>query len=119
VESDNLVPAVTAQGGNYTVMLSPMGLNVTQNTPNEYDGMIIGFELRYAAITFADGTEYVVLDKDTDNLDNTSYRCASANAQGHQNDLSCFNRLIDPAQAVSVTVRGVMDEETTTIYFSE
>jgi hypothetical protein len=116
VESDNLVPAVTAQGGNYTVMLSPMGLNVTQNTPYEYN---IGFQLRYAAITFADGTEYVVLDKDTDNLDNTSYRCASANAQGHQNDLSCFNRLIDPAQAVSVTVRGVMDEETTTIYFSE
>jgi hypothetical protein len=120
VESDNLVPAVTAQGGNYTVMLSPMGLNVTQNTPYEYDNMIIGFELRYAAITFADGTEYVVLDEDTDNLDNTSYRCGGVNAQGNnQNELACFNRLIDPAQVVSVTVRDVLDEESTTIYFSE
>jgi hypothetical protein len=112
VESDDLVPAVTAESGNYAVSLSPMGLRVAQKTPYE-DNM--GFGLRYAAVTLTDGTEYVVVGPD---IDNTSYRCAEVDDQGRNTlEVECFNRLIDPTQVVSVTFQGDMDTDMTTIDF--
>jgi hypothetical protein len=37
---------------------------------------------------------------------------------GHNTaQVDCFNRLIDPAQVVSVTVQGILDESETVIEF--
>jgi hypothetical protein len=112
VTSDNLVPALSEEGGNYQVSLSPMAIRVAQKTAYENN---IGFQLRSLSITMADGTVYVVEGED---LNNTSYRCCVVDENGHNTaQVDCFNRLIDPAQVVSVTVQGIEDESETVIEF--
>ena len=107
------VPAVTAEGGNYDVAVSPMGIRVAQK--EAYPGNI-GFQAHYVSITMKDGSEYLVLEKDV--TDNSVYsRCTLDDLGRGTVHVFCFNRLIDPAEVASVTVRGVEDEENTTISF--
>ena len=106
VKADSLVPTLTARGEDFQIMLSPMGARVTtlglkSLYPNE----------SYLSITMTDGSEYTVFSAG-DEIDNTSYSCGfEPDSPYGASTIHCFNRIIDPAQVVSVTVTGMAEPE--------
>lgn len=83
-----------------------------------------GDSVRYLALRYADGTEYVVRDSEH-NIRNSSYELGSSSggyatydAENHtftehppaevreETNQYCFNRLVDPRQVVSIVVDG-------------
>lgn len=113
VTADEKVPAMKAEGGNYEISVSPMGIRVAQKEAYPDN---VGFQAHYVSITMKDGSEYLVLEKDV--TDNSTYSCCTLDDQGHGTvHAFCFNRLIDPGEVASVTVLGVEDEENTTVFF--
>ncbi len=97
VTADRLAPAVTATNGRYQIELSAMGARITDLA---HKGMLV-FEASDFVITFDDGSEFVVEEKDVTR--NSSYVCFGYTGD---NESFCFNRLIDPERVTSVTVNG-------------
>ena len=106
VKADSLVPAITAQGEDFQIMLSPMGARVTTlGLKNLYP------DESYLSITMTDGSEYTVFSAGEE-IDNTSYSCGfEPDSPYGASTIHCFNRIIDPAQVASVTVTGVVQTE--------
>ena len=68
------------------------------------------------SITMEDSSEYLVYEKDVSN--NNSYSCGTVDMLGrNMGEVLCFNRIIDPEQIATVTVKGIMDQESTVIIF--
>lgn len=89
------VTAVDLDTGECGAVLSAIGIAVTAEDIDEVDSVVLNY---------ADGSSYVVRDK-VRNLDNTEYALGC----GSRPDMTlhlCFNRLVDPAQVVSVSVNG-------------
>ena len=106
VKADSLVPALTARGEDFQIMLSPMGARVTTlGLKNLYP------DESYFSITMTDGSEYTVFSAGEE-IDNTSYSCGfEPDSPYGASTIHCFNRIIDPAQVASVTVTGVVQTE--------
>ena len=95
------LPAVTAvnpKTGGTAACFSAIGMLVDTSYLEDGDSV------RYVALEYADGSTYVVQD-DAGNVDNAEY--GLYNMDGTQLRL-CFNRLVDPAQVVSVAVDGAV-----------
>ena len=97
------LPAVTAvnpKTGGTAACFSAIGMLVDTSYLEDGDSV------RYVALEYADGSTYVVQD-DAGNVDNAEH--GLYNMDGTQLRL-CFNRLVDPAQVVSVAVDGAVCE---------
>lgn len=95
------LPAVTAvnpKTGGTAACFSAIGMLVDTSYLEDGDSV------RYVALEYADGSTYVVQD-DAGNVDNAEH--GLYNMDGTQLRL-CFNRLVDPAQVVSVAVDGAV-----------
>lgn len=94
-ESLPTVTAVDPDTGKCVAVLSAIGIALDAEDIDEVDSVVLHY---------ADGSSYVVRDE-AQNLDNTEYALGC----GSRPDMTlrlCFNRLVDPAQVVSVTVNG-------------
>lgn len=112
VVANDRVGIVTGSASNYEVAVSPMGIKITQKTSYEN----YGFQARYVSITMEDSSEYLVYEKDV--INNNSYSCGTVDMLGrNMGEVFCFNRIIDPEQIATVTVKGIMDQESTVIIF--
>ena len=94
-ESLSAVTAVDPDSGERGAVLSAIGIAIDAQDVDEIDSVVLHY---------ADGSSYVVRDENQ-NLDNTEYALGC----GSGTDMTlrlCFNRLVDPAQVMSVTVNG-------------
>ena len=98
VDSLPAVTAVNPKTGGTAACFSTIGMLVDTSYLEDGDSV------RYVALEYADGSTYAVQD-DAGNVDNAEY--GLYNMDGTQLRL-CFNRLVDPAQVVSVTVDGTV-----------
>ena len=98
VDSLPAVTAVNPKTGGTAACFSTIGMLVDTSYLEDGDSV------RYVALEYADGSTYVVQD-DAGNVDNAEY--GLYNMDGTQLRL-CFNRLVDPAQVVSVAVDGAV-----------
>lgn len=94
------LPAVTVndpETGEPAAIFSAIGLKIWVDDMDRVD---------YVALTYADGTQYVLKDK-ASNLYNTDYACGHGKRPNMEVQY-CFNRLVDPEQVVAVTVNGTI-----------
>ena len=98
VDSLSAVTVVNPETGGAAACFSAIGMLVDAGYLEE--GGYVG----YVALEYADGSTYVVQD-DAGNVDNAEH--GLYNMDGTQLRL-CFNRLVDPAQVVSVAVDGAV-----------
>lgn len=89
--------SAAASDGSISVQVSAIGLTVDTNIPGFVD------ECRYLALELADGSRYVLRDKDGGQWEDFGYCCGTEDLLGIHYVL---RRVLDPAQITAVWVDG-------------